>query len=299
MPDPAAEIYRTPEERFEALPDFPWQPRYVDWDGLRLARIDEGSGHPVVLFHGEPTWSFLYRKVIPPLLEAGYRCIAPDLPGFGRSDKPISFDWYSYDRHSEAMETLLAELDVADATFVVHDWGGPIGMRVAVEHSERCRQLVVMDTGVFTGHQRMTDAWWAFRNFVERTDDLPISMLIQGGCKIPPTDEVLAAYDAPFPVAAAKQGARAFPLMLATDPDAPGAQAGQRVVEALAADQRPALLLWGDSDPVIPPQTGKALAERLNWPEPELISNASHFLQEDQGELIGRRIVGWLAGRVR
>lgn len=289
-------IHRTPEARFENLPDFPWEPRYLDWEGVRLARIDEGPAdrHPVVLFHGEPTWSFLYRKVIPPLLDAGHRCIAPDYPGFGRSDKPTDFDWYSYDRHTEAMAWLLAELDVRDATFVVQDWGGPIGMRIAAEHPERCARLVVMDTGFFTGEQRMTDAWRMFRDFVERTEDLPISMLVRNACATDPGDEVAAAYDAPFDEVAAKAGTRAFPLMLPTSPEDPGAIEGRETRDAMAAFDRPALLLWAEQDPIIPPDAGRALAERTGWPEPELIADASHFLQEDQGEAIGRRIAAWL-----
>ncbi len=288
------DTYRTPDDRFAGLPDFPWEPKYLDWDGIRIARIDEGSGGPVVLFHGEPTWSFLYRKVIPPLLEAGHRCIAPDYPGFGRSDKPTSFDWYSYDAHTEAMLALLDGLGVRGATFVVQDWGGPIGMRVAAERPALCSRLVVMDTGLFTGHQAMTEAWKTFRDFVERTEDLPISMLVGGACKTPPSEDVLAGYDAPFPEARAKQGARAFPLMLPTSPDAPGAEAGQRTAEAMAVSDRPVLMLWADSDPVIPPSVGTAMAERLGWPEPEIIAEASHFLQEDQGEIIGRRIADWV-----
>jgi len=289
-----ADAFRTPEERFGDLPDFPWEPRYLDWDGLRLARIDEGEGSPIVLFHGEPTWSLLWRKVIPPLLEAGHRCIAPDLPGFGRSDKPTDFDWYTYDRHTDAMSHLLAELDVRDATFVVHDWGGPIGMRVAAENPERCARLVVMDTGTFSGRQRMTDAWKAFRDFVERTEDLPVSMLVRNACATDPGDEVAAAYDAPFPTPESKAGARAFPLILPTSPDDPGAEAGERTADAIAAHERPGLCLWADSDPVIPLEAGRGVAARLGLPEPEVIERASHFLQEDQGELIGRRIAAWL-----
>ena len=289
------ETYRTPEDDLSGLPDFPWEPKYIDWEGVRLARIDEGEGSPVVLFHGEPSWSFLYRKVIPPLLEAGHRCIAPDLPGFGRSDKPLDFDWYSYDRHVAAMTHLLDELEVRDATFVVQDWGGPIGMRIAAERPEICGRLVVMDTGVFTGHQPMTDAWKAFRDFVERTEDLPIPMLIGGACHVPPSEEVLAAYGAPYGEPASKAGTRAFPLMLPTSPDAPGAEAGQRTLEAMAASDRPVLCLWAEHDPIIPPSVGTRLAERLGWPEPEIVEGASHFLQEDQGEWIGRRIAEWLA----
>lgn len=294
-------VHRTAEERFADLPDFPWEPRYLDWDGIRLARIDEGGGDPIVLFHGEPTWSLLWRKVIPPLLEAGHRCIAPDLPGFGRSDKPTDFDWYSYDRHAEAMAFLLEELDVTGATFVVHDWGGPIGMRVAAEHPERCSRLVVMDTGVFNGRQRMSDAWITFRDFVERTEDLPISLLVRGACATDPGDAVVAAYDAPFPTPESKAGARAFPLMLPTSPEDPGADAGERTAEAIAAasGERPSLCLWADSDPIISLETGRAVAERLGLPEPEVIANASHFLQEDQGPQIGERIANWLAGQAR
>lgn len=289
------DTFRTPADRFEGLPDFPWEPRYSEWEGMRLARIDEGSGDQIVLFHGEPTWSFLYRKVMPPLLEAGHRCIAPDYPGFGRSDKPTNFDWYSYDHHTEAMLALLDELEIQAATFVVQDWGGPIGMRIAAERPELCARMVVMDTGLFTGHQKMTEAWKTFRDFVERTEDLPISMLVGGACKTPPDEDILAAYDAPFPEPAAKQGARAFPLMLPTSPDSPGAEAGRRTAEAMADSDRPALMLWADSDPVIPPSVGTAMAARLGWPEPEIIAEASHFLQEDQGELIGRRIADWLS----
>ena len=290
----SVDAFRTPDERFAGLPDFPWEPRYLEWEGLRLARIDDGEGDPVVLFHGEPTWSLLWRKVMPPLLDAGHRCIAPDLPGFGRSDKPTDFGWYSYDRHVEAMSHLLAELDVRDATFVVHDWGGPIGMRIAAESPDRCARLVVMDTGIFNGRQRMTEAWRAFRDFVERTEDLPISMLVRNACATDPGDEVAAAYDAPFPTAESKAGARAFPLMLPTSPDDPGAAAGERTAEAIAAREIPSLCLWADADPVIPIETGRAVAERLGLTPPEEIEGASHFLQEDQGRLIGERIAAWL-----
>ena len=287
--------YRTPEERFAGIGDFPWKPKYRDWEGLRLAHLDEGAGEPIVLLHGEPTWSYLWRKVMPPLLAAGYRCIAPDLPGFGRSDKPTEVDWYSYDRHTEAVAALIADLNIQAATFVVHDWGGPIGLRIAVEQPERCSRLVLMDTGIFTGHQRMADPWIAFRDFVERTEDLPISMLVRRACAGDPGDDVAAAYDAPFGEPAAKTGARAFPLILPTTPDAPGAAVGQRVASALAADERPALLLWADSDPVLPREGGALLAEQLGWPAPELIANASHFLQEDRGKMIGDLIATWLA----
>jgi haloalkane dehalogenase len=287
-------VVRTPEEALEGLPDFPFAARYREVDGLRLAHIDEGEGPPVVFVHGEPTWSFLWRKVIAPVRDAGYRCIAPDLAGFGRSDKPTDIGWYSYDRHTELTATLLEDLDVRDATIVVHDWGGPIGLRLAVEHAERIDRLVILDTGLFTGHQRMTDAWTAFRDFVERTEDLPIGMLVRGACKTDPGDDVIAAYDAPYPDAASKAGARAFPLLIPRSPDAPGAAAGQRVQDALAADRRPRLILWADSDPVLPFSVGERFAQAISGPPPRPIENASHFLQEDQGPLIGELIAEWL-----
>src|SRR5947209_19613039 len=144
------------------LPDFPWTSKFRDWEGLRLAHLDEGDGPPVLFMHGEPTWSFLWRKVIPPVLDAGYRCIAPDLPGFGRSDKPTDIEWYTYDRHTAAVSALVSALDLRDATVVVHDWVGPIGLRVAVEHAERLYRLVILDTGLFTCHQRLTAAFLSY-----------------------------------------------------------------------------------------------------------------------------------------
>jgi haloalkane dehalogenase len=287
-------VFRTPEDRFAELPEFPFSPRYTEFGDLRLARVDEGDGQPVVFLHGEPTWSFLWRKVIPPVLTAGHRCIAPDLPGFGRSDKPTEVDWYTYDRHTEAMTALVQELDLRGATLVVHDWGGPIGLRLAVEHADRFDRLVILDTGLFTGHQKMTEAWNAFRDFVARTEDLPIGFLVRGGCHRDPGDAVIAAYEAPFPTAEAKAGARAFPLILPTDPEQPGAAAGQRVLEALRGDERPKLVLWADSDPVLPLSTGHRFAEALGTSVDHVIEGAGHFLQEDAGPQIGELIADWL-----
>ncbi len=289
------ETFRTPEERFAGLPGFPFELGYSELHGLRIARIDEGEGGPVLFLHGEPTWSFLWRKVIPPVRDAGFRCIAPDLAGFGRSDKPLDSGWYSYDRHTELVGALVEELDLRGATAVVHDWGGPIGLRVAVEAAERFDRLVIMDSGLFTGRQRMTGAWFAFRDFVERTEDVPISLLVRRACKTDPGDQVAAAYDAPFPTQESKAGARAFPLILPTDPQMAGAEAGQRVLEALRADERPTLMLWADSDPVLPPEAGRRFAEAIGRGEPEMVEDASHFLQEDAGEEIGRRIASWLS----
>jgi haloalkane dehalogenase len=292
----ATEVVRTPDEAFAGLPDFPFEPRYRQSGDLRLAYLDEGdpAAPPVVFWHGEPTWSYLWRHVIGPVRDAGFRCVVPDLPGFGRSDKPTDLHWYTYDEHARHARSLLEDLDLRGATCVVHDWGGPVGLRASVECAERVDRLVVLDTGLFTGRQRMTDAWQAFRDFVERTEDLPISMLVRGACATDPGDAVAAAYDAPFPDAASKAGARAFPLLIPTTPDAPGAEAGQRTLEALAADDRPKLVLWADGDPILPLGVGERFAASIGAPPPEVVPGASHFLQEDQGERIGRRIAEWL-----
>ncbi len=294
LPEEMADVTRTPAEALEGLPDFPYESRYREVDGLRLAHLDEGDGAPVLFMHGEPTWSYLWRKVIPPVREAGFRCLAPDLAGFGRSDKPHDFDFYTYDRHVELAGTLLEDLDISGATIVVHDWGGPIGLRLAVEQAQRIDRLVILDTGLFTGHQKMSDAWIAFRDFVERTEDLPVGMLVRGACKSDPGDEVIAGYDAPYPNAASKAGARAFPLLIPQTPDASGAAAGQRVLEALREDHRPTLMLWADSDPVLPLEVGERFAESIGRETPRTIEDASHFLQEDQGALIGNLIADWL-----
>jgi haloalkane dehalogenase len=285
---------RAPDERFEGLPDFPFEPQYREVDGLRLCHLDEGEGQPVVFFHGEPTWSFLWRKVIPPVRDAGYRCIAPDYAGFGRSDKPTDVGWYTYDRHTELMASLLEDLDLRDATVVVHDWGGPIALRLAAEHRDRIARMVVMETGLFTGEQPMSDAWWAFHDFVERTEDLPIDMLVRNACARGMDEDVAAAYEAPFPTPESKAGAKAFPLILATSPDMPGAAEGKRAQETLRADDRPMLVLWADSDPVLPFRVGEAFAALMGVDPPAKIENASHFLQEDAGEEIGTRIADWL-----
>ncbi len=290
-----SDFVRTPEEAFAGLPDFPFAPNYREVEGLRLAHLDEGHGPPVLFMHGEPTWSFLWRNVIPPVRDAGFRCIAPDLVGFGRSDKPTDIGWYSYERHVALAGRLLEDLDLRGATIVVHDWGGPIGLHLAVEHPERIERLVVLDTGLFTGSQRMSDAWLAFRDFVSATEDLPVGFLVRGGCKADPGDAVVAAYEAPFPSAASKAGARAFPLLIPQAPDAPGAAEGRRVLDALREDRRPTLMLWGDSDPILPLAVGERFAASIGRETPRTIVDAGHFLQEDKGPEIGGLIANWLS----
>jgi haloalkane dehalogenase len=291
------DVFRTPDERFQNLPEFPWAPKYHDWEGLRLAYIDEGEGQPIVFFHGEPSWSFLYRTIIAVLLDKGYRCVAPDLIGFGRSDKPTDVGWYSFDRHTESILSLIESLDLSDAVFVVHDWGGSIGLRIGtLEAPERVSRFIAMDTGLFTGRQRMSETWHAFRDFIARTEDVPVSLLVERACATELAPEVVAAYDAPFPTPESKAGVRSFPLMLPLSPDDPGAAKGQEVAEAIRADGRPALLMWGDSDVALPldPVGRKVQSLFPTAEELTVIHDGGHFLQEDQGHEIGALIADWL-----
>ncbi|HNG57861.1 MAG TPA: haloalkane dehalogenase, partial [Solirubrobacterales bacterium] len=286
------EIVRTPEERFAQVPDFPWEPVYREWEGMRLAHVDEGEGEPVLLVHGEPTWGFLWRKVMGPLLDAGYRCIVPDLPGFGRSDKPVDDEWYSYDRHTAALVSLIEELDLSGLTLVCHDWGGPIGLRTAsTEVPERFSRLVAMDTGLFTGYQKMSDNWNHFRDFIASHRDVRVAMPIRGGCATELSDEVVAAYEAPFPDVDYKAGIRAFPPMIPVTPEDAGAAEGQAAARYLMKDERPSLLFWADDDPALPlDPVGRAVQMLFPMAEPlTVIENAGHFLQEDHGEEIGRQ----------
>jgi haloalkane dehalogenase len=226
--------------------------------------------------------------------DAGFRVICPDLVGFGRSDKPVDPGWYSYDRHVELAATLLEDLDLRDATFVVHDWGGPIGLRLAVEHPDRVSRLVMMDTGLFNGRQEMGEAWHTFRRFAERTEDLPTGFLVARGVVDELPEAVVAAYDKPYPDPASKAGARVFPGLIPLSPDAPGAEAGARVMAALREDTRPKLVLWGAQDPVLPLERGEAFAAAIGAGPVQPVEGAGHYLQEDRGPEVGAMIADWL-----
>ncbi len=293
------EVLRTPDSAFADLPDFPFQPRYFEWDGIRMHYLDEGSGDPVVLLHGEPTWSFLYRKVIPPLVASGYRCIAPDYVGLGRSDKPVDDEFYTYDMHTSSVAALLGSLELSAATVVGQDWGGPIGLRYAVEHPEVVTRLVVLNTGLFTGRGSMSDTWMQFREWVGRTPDLPVDFLMSRSQAHPWGEDVLSAYNAPFPSSAHKAGIRRFPMMVPLDAGDPGAAEMMRVREKLATWKRPAYILFSTGDPIFSTRTGERLAELIPGADGlDTIEGAGHFLQEDQGEEVGTRIARWLHATV-
>jgi haloalkane dehalogenase len=288
------EIFRTPDERFESLPGFPFEPNYVDVDGLRMHYVDEGEGQPVVMFHGEPSWSYLYRKMIPPVVEAGRRAVCPDLAGFGRSDKPVDFDWYSYDRHVEFVSAGLASLDLRDCVVVVQDWGGPIGLRWAVENADSVAALVVLNTGLFTG--RVSRGFTAWRDFAEKNPDLPVGMVVNGATSSDLPDDVVAAYEAPFPSPESKGGAATFPLLVPLSEEDPAAATMGRVADELRSWSKPALVAFSDSDPVFPwPRAGERFVEMIPTAgEPVRIEGAAHFLQEDAGEEIARVMLEWL-----
>jgi haloalkane dehalogenase len=255
--------------------------------------LDEGEGEPVLLLHGEPTWSFLYRKMIPPLAQVA-RCVAPDYFGFGRSDKPTERGWYSYDRHSESLARFVRELDLQRITVVVQDWGGPLGFRFAVENPERVARLVVMNTGI--GARAPNEEWLRFQAFMRRVDtEIVPGQLVALTLVQPAGDDVIAGYDAPFPVPESRIGVVQFPELVATGADHPSGPAMLAVREQLRSFDRPALVLFGEADPIFPRQAAEVVAELL--PGAELdppVAGAGHFLQEDQGSWLGERIARWL-----
>ena len=289
-------VIRTPDERFANLPDFPFAPRYVQVGDTRMHYVDEGQGPVVLLLHGEPTWSFLYRHMIPQLSN-GYRVIAPDLVGFGRSDKYVAASDYSYDMHSSKFSGFLQALDLHDVTLVVHDWGGPIGLRAATELSQRFARLVVLNTFLSTGQSLPNAAFRAWQAFARYSPVLPVGLLMQAATVRWLSRAVLRGYTAPFPNRASKAGARIFPLLVPTAKDDPAVPAMRATFRALRRWQKPALVMFSDRDPIL---GGLAPIFRRLIPtaqdQPEItIKDAGHFLQEDRGAVIAEHILAFLA----
>src|SRR3954468_7280385 len=288
-----ADVFRTPDERFADLPGYDFEPHYVDVDGLRMHYIDEGprDAAPVVCFHGEPTWAYLYRKLARPLLDGGLRVVAVDMPGFGRSDKPVDRGWYSFERHYQHVSRVLAGLDLHDATVVVQDWGGAVGLRWAVENDDRVGRLGIMNTGLFTG--RVSKGFLAWRDFAERTPALPVGMIIDGATCSDLAPGVREAYEAPFPTPESKAGAAAFPLLVPTSADSPGAAEMLAVSDELSRWEKPALVMFSDSDPVFPfPRAGQVFCDLIPGAGEQVrVEGAAHFLQEDRGAEIGERLL--------
>ena len=288
------EVFRTPEERFEGLPDFAFEPHYRAVGDLRLAHLDVGEGAPVVMLHGEPAWSFIWRKVVPPVRDAGYRCVVPDHAGFGRSDKPIDLAWQSLERHVELTGTLLEALDLRDVTLVLHDWGGPIGLTLALAHPDRVARIVILDTAIDPREAWMNEAWVRFREFVERTEDLPVGEGMRGTCFQDPGDDVVAAYEAPFPNPESKAGVRGLPMSVPQLEDHRTTAAADGFYDALRRDSRPMLMFWAEDDLFLTLASGQRLASRIGRDIDHVIPDAGHALQEDQGPMIGELIAEWL-----
>ena len=292
---------RTPDERFADLPGYDFAPRYAEVDDtegghLRVHYLDEGPADAptVLLMHGEPSWCFLYRTMIPVLVGAGFRCVAPDLVGFGRSDKPTAQSDYTYARHVGWMTSLLCDqLDLRDVTFFGQDWGGLVGLRVVAENADRFSRVVVGNTGLPTGDGKMTEAFRAWQKFSQEADEFPIGAIISRAVVSPMPAEVVAAYDAPFPDDSYKAGARIFPSLVPTAPGDPAAEANRAAWEVFHSWDKPFLTAFSDGDPVT------AGGERVFQREvpgaagqPHVtIESAGHFLQEDKGPQIAQVIV--------
>ncbi len=293
------EILRTPDEQFANLPDYPFEPHYVEVDGLRIHYVDEGPAdtEPVLLLHGEPSWSYLYRKMIPVITAAGYRAIAPDLVGFGRSDKPAQREDYTYQRHVDWMTGFIEALDLRNITLVGQDWGGLIGLRVATEQEERFARIVAANTGLPTGDQSMGPAFLAWQRYSQEVPNFHAGGIVKGGCVSNLTPEIVSAYDAPFPDDRYKAGARQFPMLVPTSPADPAAPANRRAWEVLIRWEKPFLTAFSDSDPIT--RGADRLFQRLvpgaqNQPH-TTITGAGHFLQEDKGPELAGVIVDFMA----
>jgi len=289
-------LVRAPEERFEDLPEYPYDAEYVDVGGPDMAYVDEGGGEETFLcLHGEPTWSFLYRKMIPTLSDAG-RVVAPDLIGFGRSDKFEDREEYTYGTLYDQVETFVTELDLTNVTLVCQDWGGLLGLPIAANNPDRFARLVPMNTGVMDGTQNMPDVWHDFRDMVENAPDLQISQIVDGACLTELDEDVKAAYDAPFPDESHKAGARVLPGLVPIDPDMESAKVLGDARETLQDWEKPVFVLFSDSDPIT---HGARDDLRELFPtadeQPDIwIEGAAHFLQEEAGEEIASEIVDFV-----
>jgi haloalkane dehalogenase len=292
-------VLRTPEERFADLPDFGYEAKYADVSGLRLAYVEAGpaDGEPVLLLHGEPSWSFLYRHVIEVLRDAGLRVIAADLIGFGRSDKLAEIEDHTYARHVEWIREFAFDvLDLQGLTLVGQDWGGLIGLRLLAEQPERFARFVAANTGLPTGDQPMPDVWLRFRDVVRTAPTLSVSRLVQSGCQSVLPQAVLDAYEAPFPDASFAAAVRAMPNLVPATPDDPAAEANRLAWQQLAQWDKPFLVAFSDSDPItgaMGPVLKRTVPGAAGVEHP-VLAGAGHFLQEDSGAELGRHIVAFM-----
>ncbi|HTP62657.1 MAG TPA: haloalkane dehalogenase [Burkholderiales bacterium] len=286
---------RTPDERFANLPDFPWAPHYLEWRGLRVHYLEEGTGPRVLLcLHGEPTWSYLYRKMIPPFLAAGYRVVAPDFIGFGRSDKPEDEAFYTYDMHRGFLLDFIGKLNLNGITLAVQDWGGLLGLTLPMEVPERFERLLVMNTALGTGDVPLTPGFIAWRDYVAKTPSMDCGKLLSRTCPhLSPAEA--AAYEAPFPDAASKAGVRRFPQLVPDRPDAPGAAISRKARDWWQKDWKgETFMAIGAKDPVLGPPVMQALRNIIrNCPEPYIHAEGGHFLQEWGGDIAAEALKRW------
>jgi haloalkane dehalogenase len=300
-------LLTTPPERFEGLSDYDYEPHYVEVDVGReerprmayvdVAPVDEAAadGETFLCLHGEPTWGYLYRKMIPGLRERG-QVVVPDLVGFGRSDKYDSREAYTFDLHYRALASFVEQLDLTNVTLVCQDWGGILGLTYAANDPGRFARLVPMNTGVPSGQQSMPPEWEEFREFVERTEELPVGLLIRNACASDLSDDTVAAYEAPFHTEATKAGAREFPDMVPREGGGDGAERTRAAAEKLGAWEKPAFVLFSDADPIT---RGNRDPLREHIPtatdQPDIwVEGAMHFLQEDAGEEVAEEIVAFV-----
>jgi len=297
---------RTPDECFDGIVDFPYEPTYVEVDDteggrLRVAVIDVGdpNAETILCLHGEPSWSYLYRHMIPVFTDAGFRVVAPDLIGFGRSDKPGRRADYTYARHVEWMRAaLFDELDLQDITLVCQDWGGLIGLRLVAEHPARFARVVTANTFLPTGDRDLGEGFRGWRDFSQAVETFPTGMIVNGGCTTDLSQEVIAAYDAPFPDETFEEGARQFPLLVPATPDDPAAPANRAAWTALEAFHRPFLCAFGDADPVTR-GADRHLRERIPGAsgQPHVtIQGGGHFIQEDRGPELAQVVIDFIHG---
>ena len=293
------DVLRTPDDRFENLIDYSFQPHYAEVAGLRMHYVDEGptDAMPVLLLHGEPSWSFLYRKMIPIITGAGHRVIAPDLIGFGRSDKPAGTEDYSYQFHVDTVTALIEHLDLSGITLFGQDWGGLIGLRVAAENPDRFARILAANTFLPTGDHEATEAFMEWREFSQSVPVFPIGALFQRACQIELEPEVVAGYDAPFPDESYKAGARVFPTLVPITPDDPASEANRKAWEVLRKWGKPFLTAFSDGDPVT--RGGDRVFQKLipgaQGQPHTTIKGAGHFLQEDKGEELAKVVVEFIA----
>ncbi len=296
---------RTPDDRFDNLPGWSFAPKYTevpDGDGgsLRVHHVDEGpaDANPILCMHGEPSWAYLYRKMIPVLTAAGHRAVAPDLVGFGRSDKPTELDDYTYQRHVDWMTAWLHAIDLQHATFVGQDWGALIGLRLVAENPDRFDRIVVANGFLPTGDAAPGEAFLRWREYSQTTPNFHVGGIIKGGCRTELPDDVIAAYDAPFPDDSYKAGARKFPVLVPISPDDPAAGPNKAAWTVLEKWEKPALTAFSDQDPITR-GADRAFQSRVPGTKGQphtTIEGGGHFLQEDKGEELANVIVSWLAG---